>query len=189
MLCRQYQSAIEKERDDFGTVQDSALLEHLKDCSVCKRFHQRLVRMENMLRNTPGFDVTDKQVVNLCAVVSQTLDRAAPIQSAHRAWPPVSHFRLHCGLTAAAAMLFVSLLGVFYVQYTRPAPQPDPAARFVAHTAALQNRLSLMARRPEQSMQAEMQKLTGHARSAVTFLADCIPASPAAIDTSQNPQE
>lgn len=189
MFCRKYQYAIENQLDDLGTVQDPVLLEHLKDCSRCRVFYEQLVRMETKLRSTVALDVTDKQVENIYAAVSQRIAETNPVQSASPMLPPVHHFRLHYGLTAAAAMLLLVLGSILYFHLSRPPQISDPAAAFVNNTAVFQNRLSMMARLPEQSMQNEIQKLTGNARSALNFLANCIPASPTAIDLSQSRDE
>lgn len=178
MFCRFYQSAIQNDLDDFGGIRRPTLIHHLQKCSACRAFYHRIRDIESQLRTEPSCSVSDEQVERIRTAVQQRLAENTPTQSTVSGIRPFFYARLRYGLTAAAAMLIVSLLGVLYFNQTRQ-KQPDPVARFVNHTTVLQNQVAVLARLPEKSLQMEMQKLTGDARTAIDFFAGCIPSNPA----------
>ena len=186
MFCRKFQSAIEEALDESADLQDAALIKHLQKCCRCRAYYQRMTQLQEQLRTSPLFEVSDQLVDNLCAAVSQRIAGTNPSQNMYVNLPQPNQIRFCYEIVAAAAMVMVSLLGVFCFRQHQPASWPDPAAAFVSNTAALQNRLSQIAGLPEQSIQSEIQKLNRNARSALYFLADCIPANPADKDTIQN---
>lgn len=187
MFCRFYQTAIQNDLDDFGSIRRPALIHHLQKCSRCRAFYHQIKGLETQLRTSTSGDVTDGQVEKIRSAVRQRLTENIPTQSTVSGIRPYVYFHLRYGITAAAAMLLISLVGIYYFNQTRPAPTADPMAQFVTQTAVVQNRISLLTRLPEKSIRAEMQKLTGDVRTAVDFLTDCIPSNPA--DTQPKPEE
>lgn len=179
MFCRIYQSAIEKDLDTFGSVQRPSLVSHLRKCSRCRVFYHRMTQLERQLRASPSCDVSDEQLERIRDAVRQRLSETTPTQTNFTVFQPQTYFRMRYAIPAAAAIVLVSLIGLYYLQHIRSTVQDDPMAWFVSNSTTFQNRMSLLARIPEQSIQTEMRKLANDAQSAVNFIGNCIPANPA----------
>ncbi len=186
MFCRHYQSAIQNDLDEFGNIRRPILIGHLQKCSGCRAFYHQIKDMEEQLRAEPSTIIAEEQVHRIRAVVQQRLAEDMPTQSTLSDLRPFTPIRFGYGLTAAAAVLLVSLLGIYYFHRTPPGPSADPAAQFVSQATVLQNSIGLLAGYPEQSLQTEIQKLAGDARMAVNFIAECIPSNPAGTNTSRD---
>ena len=129
MFCRFYQSAIESDLDDFGSIRRPALIHHLQKCSRCRAFYHHIKGLEAQLRTEPSGDVTDEQVEKIRSAVRRRLAESVPTQSTVSNIRPYVYFRLRYGITAAAAMLLISLVGLYYFNQTRPGPTADPSAK------------------------------------------------------------
>ncbi len=181
MVCRLYRWMIERALDAGGTVPPLAA-RHMQACASCRAFASRLNRLGRQLRDAPSYEISDEQRDRLQCAIMQRLE-GVPLQTARPAgWAQASSFRY--AVSAAAAVL-ISLLGVYAMQSRKPAP-PDPLAYFAIDADMFQARISLLARLPEQSLQAEMQKLMDGARSAADFLGNCLPGAPTELDGGPN---
>lgn len=184
MWCRIYQWAIEKDLDTAGRVQRPFVARHLQRCVNCQAFTDRMTRLERQLRSAPACDISDEQVQHLQDAIWRRLGETPP-QTPDTAFRTPVSYHLRYAVSAAAVIVLILLAGL-YLQTMKPNHVPDPVSGFVSNAAALQTRMSLLARLPEQSFRTEMQKLANDARSAADFLGNCIPAAPTDIDTTQS---
>lgn len=180
MLCRIYQLAIEKELDITGRVQRPSVTRHLQQCADCRDFARRLTRLERQLRSEPSFDIPDEQAERLLHAIGRRLDKMTPATGFAVQMPLA--FRLRYAVGAAAAVAVIALAGLYYLQLSKPTETADPISHFASNADAFQARIALLARLPEQSLEAEMHKLLNGARSAADFIGSCLPAAPTALD-------
>ena len=185
MFCRIYQWAIEKDLDDFGSVQRRHLAYHLQKCSHCRAYYHEMMQLGQQLRSAPTGELSDERLESIHLAMRQRLSETVPAQTASHTFRRPVHFRIRRVMSAAAAVVLVSLIGLYSFHYLKPVQPVDPLSQFAGNSAAFQNRISLLARLPEQPIQAEMYKLANDARAAMTFFADCIPASPIDINPNQ----
>ena len=180
MFCRICQWAIEKELDDCGSIQRPSLVRHLRRCSKCREFYHRMMQLGQQLRTTASCELSEEQLEKIYFAVGQRLSERVPAQTALTGFWSHTHFRIRYAVSVAAILL-VSLVGLYYLQYIGNTKQADPLARFVRNSTEFQGRISFLACVPEQSIQSEIKKLTNDTQDAFRFVANCIPSAPANI--------
>lgn len=182
MWCRIYQLAIEKELDSAGCVQRPSVTRHLQRCADCREFAHRLTRLERQLRSEPSLDIPDELTQRLQHAIGHRLDKMTPQTAGSDVQVPLA-YRLRYAVCAAAAVAVIALAGL-YLQLSKQTETADPMSHFTSNAEAFQARMALLARLPEQSLEAEMHKLLNGARSAADFIGSCLPAAPTALDAA-----
>jgi len=185
MFCRIYQWAIEKDLDDFGSIRRQYVAVHLQKCRRCRAYYHEMMRLGQQLRLAPSDELSDKRLEGIRSAVEQKLSEQISMETGLSALRLPMRSRIRYTMSAAAAVVLITLAGLYSFHCLQPAQQIDPLSQFADNSAAFQNRMSQLVRFPEQPIQAEMQKLVTDARAAVNFFANCIPASPIDINPNQ----
>lgn len=176
IVCRIYQWFMGHRAEPSDALRPR-LARHLKQCSDCRDYSHRLMRVEEQLRSSPAEMLSPAQHARIQASVLARLREAnvsaqRPVQTFRR-----RPLRLAAGAVAAAAMLVV-VLNVFM---PKAPSEPLTLATLLASSERFGRQLPQWALLPEQSMQTELQKLASDTQRTVAFLLNCTPSHPGPV--------
>ncbi len=162
----------------LGKAESSSLpysiRKHLQECPSCCAYYEQLSLVETRLRQEcpefPSWDCQDFE-----GKVLMTLRQASAVQSASR-----FHFPVRGLFSAAAAAVLLLGVGLFFWKSTRTPTPPAESLTLNPFRWSLPSELyTLQNQLIEKSMmayEAELYRLSGDMKSAVQFVAACLPS-------------
>ena len=174
MFCCIYQWQIEKEIDDYGQIQNSWVLKHLKKCSACQSWLQLLTQIKQNLRATPS-NVSDLHMQQVQETVLRNLSDAAidhPIPFGHKI---CKYYRMRYAISAAAVIVVVIGLFTLYLSESDKNNYNKTMESVTQFSGQLQRQASVFASLPEQMIESEIQNMETNIRQSIGFIQNCLP--------------